>query len=301
MASSFTQNKNLELPANGDYVGSWDIPNNADFTVIDACFGGLTTLNVTGASGTTNLTFTQTRPPIIVLTGTLTGNLIYAFPANAGGFWFVKNATTGAFTVTFESLTGGGTTLAVAQGVTTPIMCDNTNVLLQTTIGAVAGGVNGQMQWNFGGSLAGAAGVTTDGSVLNVTGNVTLGGNLALAGVISTDTTILAGAQTRTSAIAFSAVAMVIDCSKSNVFSTTLTGNVTVAPSISNLADGQTINWFLIQDAGGSRTMTWPVSFKWAGGAVGVLSTAPNAVDLLVATYLNATGNWYSSLVKGFA
>jgi hypothetical protein len=47
--------------------------------------------------------------------------------------------------------------------------------------------------------------------------------------------------------------------------------------------------------------MTWPTSFKWAGGTAGTLSTAANSVDLLVATYRSSTGFWYASLSKAFS
>lgn len=105
---------------------------------------------------------------------------------------------------------------------------------------------------------------------------------------------------TTPAAVAFHATAMAVNCDLSNVFATTLTGNVTTAPTLSSPNDGQTINWFLTQDATGSRAMTWPTSFKWPGGSAGALSTAANAVDLLVATYRAATGHWYCSLVKDF-
>lgn len=108
-------------------------------------------------------------------------------------------------------------------------------------------------------------------------------------------------AHTAPVAVTFSATAMAVDCSLANVFTTTFTANVTTAPTFSNLKDGQTINWFITQDATGSRTMIWPTSFKWPGGTVPVLSTAANAVDLLVATYRSATGFWYCTLSKGFA
>jgi hypothetical protein len=111
------------------------------------------------------------------------------------------------------------------------------------------------------------------------------------------------GAATTPSAVTFSATAMTVNCALSNVFTTTFTANVTVAPTLSNPIDGQTINWFITQDATGSRTITWPTSFKWSGGSTfaGVLSTSANAVDLLVATYRSTTSSWYASLSKGFA
>lgn len=108
-------------------------------------------------------------------------------------------------------------------------------------------------------------------------------------------------AHTAPVAVTFNATTMAIDCALANVFTTTFTANVTTAPTFSNLKDGQTINWFITQDGTGSRTMTWPTSFKWPGGTVPTLSTTAASVDLLVATYRSATGFWYASLSKGFA
>jgi len=115
--------------------------------------------------------------------------------------------------------------------------------------------------------------------------------------------TITGGAATTPVAVTFSATAMVVDASLSNVFSTTFTANVTVAPTIINPKDGQTINWFITQDSTGSRLITgfWPTGFKWPGGSAGVLTTSANGVDLLIATYRASTGFWYASLVKAFA
>jgi hypothetical protein len=115
--------------------------------------------------------------------------------------------------------------------------------------------------------------------------------------------TFTAGVQTTPVAVVFSATAMAVDCSKSNVFTTTFTANVTTAPTMTSPGDGQTINWFITQDGTGSRLITgkWPTGFKWQGGTAGVLSTAASSVDLLVATYRASTGFWYASLMNGFA
>ena len=112
--------------------------------------------------------------------------------------------------------------------------------------------------------------------------------------------TFTGNAQTTPVVVIFSATAMAIDCALSNVFTIAMTANVTTAMTFSNLKDGQTINVFITQDATGSRTMTWPASFKWPGASAGVLSTGANDVDLLVATYRAATGFWYASLLKDF-
>ena len=112
--------------------------------------------------------------------------------------------------------------------------------------------------------------------------------------------TFTGNAQTTSVVVTFSATAMAIDCALSNVYTIAMTANVTTAMTFSNLKDGQTINVFITQDATGSRTMTWPASFKWPGASAGVLSTGANDVDLLVATYRSATGFWYATLLKDF-
>ena len=120
--------------------------------------------------------------------------------------------------------------------------------------------------------------------------------NLFSSGVITVD----GAAHTNPSSLTFAASSLAVDCSASNVFTVTMTANMTAAPVLSNAKDGQTINWFYTQDGTGGRTALWPTSFKWPGGTTGVLSTASGSVDLLVATYRSATTFWYASLLKGF-
>lgn len=108
-------------------------------------------------------------------------------------------------------------------------------------------------------------------------------------------------AYTGTTAVTFSATAMVVNCALSNVFETTLTANVTTAPTFSNPHDGQTINWFLTQGGAGSYTMTWPSSSiinSWFSVSAPSLSTAVGKVDCLVMTYRSSTGKWDASLIK---
>lgn len=68
-----------------------------------------------------------------------------------------------------------------------------------------------------------------------------------------------------------------------NIQKSTLTGNCTytfTAPS----NDG-TFMLKLVQDATGSRTVTWPASVKWPGGTAPTLSTAANAIDIITFMY----------------
>lgn len=170
MASTFTTNKSIEKPGNGDYVNTWNVPVNNDWDIIDASLGGTTTINATGASGTVTLSASQYRPPTIIITGTLTANVTYRVPSGVGGQWVVFNNTSGAFSITVDS-GGGGTSVGVPQGQKVLLYSDGTNVALGVTVtAATAGGSSGQVQFNSGGALTGSTNWTFNG-----TDNVVLG------------------------------------------------------------------------------------------------------------------------------
>jgi hypothetical protein len=146
---SFTGNKNLELPANGSYVGFWNVPMNGDMTIIDSALGGAA--NLTTLSGAYTLTVDDYQPLILNLAGTLTANVTYTIPSGVGGQWIVNNQTDGAFTVTFTTGAVGGTTQTVRQGLQTLISSNGTDIWLVSGAGGGAtGGGNDAIFWNNG-------------------------------------------------------------------------------------------------------------------------------------------------------
>jgi len=288
--------RNVILPtatvaSNQMYVGC--IYNSADnfWDVLSVSTGSGTVGTVTSvdvSGGTTGLTTSGgpiTTNGTITLAGTLaatnggTGQTSYA----VGDLLYASTTTAVsklADVATGNALISGGVGVAPSYGkigLTTHV---------SGTLPVANGGTNLTAFTANGIMYASSTSALTTGSALTFTGT-----NLYVAG----------GASTPIVAVTFSATAMTVNCQLANVFSTTFTANVTTAPTISNPSDGQTINWFITQDATGSRTMTWPTSFKWAGGTAGVLSTAANSVDLVVATYRSATGFWYVSLSKAFS
>jgi hypothetical protein len=184
MVSSYTPNKYIEKPANGDYNNTWSTPVNNDWDVIDTAFGGTTNINAVGASGTVTLSIAQYRPPIIAITGALTANVNYQLPAGVGGFWHIFNNTSGAFSVLLSSA-GGGSTVTIPQGYTISVISDGTNIGLGTTNAALISSTYANPSWITSlaaSKLTGAVAVTnggtgqttyTDGQLLigNTTGN----------------------------------------------------------------------------------------------------------------------------------
>jgi hypothetical protein len=127
----------------------------------------------------------------------------------------------------------------------------------------------------------------------------------ALSNVIPTSSaaalTLAGAAFTTTSAIGNSGTAFTMDCSKSNVFTVTMTGNVAAGSlTISNIFDGQSVTLILTQDGTGSRTLGNPTGVKWPGGVpAAILSTAIGAIDMI--TFTRVSGTTYAVVMKAFA
>lgn len=195
MTSSYTTNKNIEKPANGDYNNTWSVPVNSDWDVIDKAFGGTTTINAVGASGTVTLTTTQYQPPIIAITGALTANVNYQLPSGVGGFWYIFNNTSGAFSVLLSSA-GGGSTVTLPQGYTIAVISDGTNIGLGTTNAALISSTYANPSWitslatsKLTGSVAvtnGGTGGTTQATARSGIGAAASGANTDITSIAPT-------------------------------------------------------------------------------------------------------------------
>ena len=197
MASTYTSNKYLEKPAYNDYAANptgWSGPVNTDWDIVDAALGGSLALNATGSVGTAAISTANAKNLIITITGVMTGNAVYTLPANSGatgivgGQWIVYNNTSGAFTVTFSPVSGGGTSVAVEQGKKSIIFSDGTNIALADDRAAAAGSTT-QVQYNSSGSFAGSANMTFNGTTLTVNA-VSIGTTLAVTGAVTGSSTI---------------------------------------------------------------------------------------------------------------
>ena len=87
------------------------------------------------------------------------------------------------------------------------------------------------------------------------------------------------------------------DAALSNKFRVTLAGKRTLA-NPTNMADGQPLQWRVIQDATGSRTLAYGTKFKWPGGTAPTLTTTANAVDLVCCEYDSTSDTLMCNIVK---
>ena len=97
-----------------------------------------TQLTKTITGGTVTLTAAEGSNVIQEYSGTLTSNCTVILPSTVQ-LYSLQNGTSGAYTVTFKTSSGSGTTLTVNQGSTAFAICDGTNVYSTITNTAISG------------------------------------------------------------------------------------------------------------------------------------------------------------------
>lgn len=127
MPDPLTTNKFLAQPTRGSDVGTWDTPMNNNTGIIDASFGGNTTVALAAANVTLNAA--QYQNVFITLTGALAANVSVTFPA-VGSFYKIINQTTNSsqYQITLQTSVPGSQVVGVPWGDVTQIFTDGTNV-----------------------------------------------------------------------------------------------------------------------------------------------------------------------------
>ncbi len=116
MASTYTD-LGLELMATGENAGTWGDKTNANINLIEQLTGGVNSQAVTDSGTPTALTIADgaltgtAQHRVIELTGSITGARIVTFPLLTENFYFIKNGTSGAYTVQIKAVSGSGATV----------------------------------------------------------------------------------------------------------------------------------------------------------------------------------------------
>lgn len=280
----YTTNLKIQLLNNGDTNWGTLTNNNFQWAFENSIIGYVTVTmtdvpNYDWYTGYTDSNSSQAQRNLVVnVQGTLSANRNFVVPTIQKQYVFWNNT---AYTITIKTLAQVGG-VAIPAGKRAQVYVNGTDVIAMANyfLGDVVGNVTGN------------ADTVTNG--VYTTGNQTINGIKTFTdGVV-----VQANAQTTPVAVTYG-LTTTIDCQLSNVFTTTLTGNITTL-TINNPQDGQTILWFITQDSVGGRTITWPASFKWPTGFSNTPSSTNNAVDLLVATYRSSLGQWFATLNKAF-
>lgn len=179
MPSSYTPLLRLTLPADGELTGTWgQVVNQGITALIEAAVAGTAVISLPDANYTlTSVTgaVDQARNAVLVLTGTLTATRNVICPA-ASKSYVVQNSTSQS--VVFKTAAGSGVT--IPAGVTMPVRCDGTNVVIAFTA-LVDLTLTGTLALNnlaYTGTLTGGTGVVNLGSgqfYKDAAGNIGIG------------------------------------------------------------------------------------------------------------------------------
>ena len=115
MASTYTP-LGIELQATGENAGTWGTKTNTNLSIIEQISGGYSAQSIAGGAQTTALSVSDGSTGAVMshrmieLTGSITGNQIVTIPLDAQTFYFLRNSTSGAYTVQFKYASGSGDT-----------------------------------------------------------------------------------------------------------------------------------------------------------------------------------------------
>jgi hypothetical protein len=179
MASTYSP-LGVELMATGENAGTWGTKTNTNLSLFEQLTGGFSTKDINGVAQTTPLTISDgaltgtAQFRMIEFIGAITGNQIVTIPLDVENFYFLRNSTTGAYTVEFKYASGSGSTVtfsatdkgdklifAKADDATNP------NVV-ELALSSPPGGSDTQIQFNNSGSFGGSANLVWDGTNLNI-------------------------------------------------------------------------------------------------------------------------------------
>lgn len=150
-----------------DDTDAWAAPLEACIRALDRAAGAVHTVATTG--GTTTLSDAQSDTKQLLISGALTSNATVYLKARPG-FWFVKNATSGAYSVTIRVVGNVGAAVTIAQGGETIVKSDGTDCT--KVDGATLGGAG-----TMAGQNADAVAIT-GGEITGITNLVATGGQI---------------------------------------------------------------------------------------------------------------------------
>jgi len=118
MASTYTP-LGVELQATGENAGTWGTKTNTNLQILEQISGGFTQQALT-SGGTVNLSVSDGSTGAVLshrmieFTGSLSGNAVVTIPLDVQTFYFLRNSSSGSYTVQFKYVTGSGDSFTFA-------------------------------------------------------------------------------------------------------------------------------------------------------------------------------------------
>jgi len=119
MASTYTD-LGIELMATGENAGTWGTKTNNNLSLFEQLTGGFNSQAVTDSGTPTALTIVDgnttgtAQHQMIELTGSISGARVVTIPLDVEKMYYLRNSTSGAYTVQFKYVSGSGDTFTFA-------------------------------------------------------------------------------------------------------------------------------------------------------------------------------------------
>ena len=309
MASTFTD-LGLELMATGENAGTWGTKTNANLSLIEQLTGGVLQVSIAGGAGTTTLDIDDgaltgtAQQRVIELTGSITGNRIVTFPLLTENFYIIKNGTTngsGTPTVQLKAASGSGATVTFSATDKGYKLIYLDGVATNTGVFEAVLGGTGDVTLTGTQTLTNKTltspkinedvVVTSTATELNYSDLTTLGTSAAskVLSANANNLTTISGAILNTEDNLTDASSIVWNVINSPVAKVTLTANrAMAAPTGTGIAAGQMISILVIQDAGGTNTLTWNAVYEFPSDTAPTLTSTGSLGDLFSFRYNGA-------------
>jgi len=118
MASTYTP-LGVELQATGENAGTWGTKTNTNLQIFEQISGGFTQQALT-SGGTVTLSVSDGSTGAVMshrmieFTGSLSGNAVVTIPLDVQTFYFLRNSSSGSYTVQFKYASGSGDSFTFA-------------------------------------------------------------------------------------------------------------------------------------------------------------------------------------------
>ena len=317
MTTGATGQLGLALPVQGELSGTWgDTVNNGITeynniaiagTLSFAGDGAITLANTTGDASATNIGSTTAQYMVIRITGTQTVTKVITGPSYSKLYMVDHAGATSA--VTFKA--AGQTGVSIAVGEKCFVYYNGTDYVKIATSTAGTGTVTAVSVVSANGLAGSSSGGATPALTLStsITGVLKGNGTAISAATAGTDYVTPTGTETLTNktieagtftngyteevATANTSTAYTIDLANGSVQILTLTGNCTY--TFPTPVAGKSFILVQIQDATGSRTVTWPSTVDWPSATAPTLTATASKVDKFVFTAISGTA-WLGSV-----
>jgi len=291
MASTYTTNLRLTKQGDGDNPNTWGQVLNNVVSLVDQAVASYTTVSI-GAAATVTLTENQgnsdqSRSAMLEIKGTVGGvaTSIFLLVPNTPKTYAINNIVSANTTATDAVIlrvagntgvtVGSGTGYYITNGTSCYSIVGGTGTAASRNVGVCATEIPDT-------SLADIRYVQSS-VASSITAKKTFVSTVVFDGIVSLSGPVKSFITTLTDA-----ASITVSLNTGNNFLVTLGGNRTLAAP-SNATTGQTGSIYVVQDATGSRTLSYNAVWKFPSGSAPVATTTSGAVDLIVYNTRSAT------------